>query len=178
VLVRLSLTATLARGAPRGDLARRWLALHIGTEQVEAFIRRRGRGATELPDGAITAVLELDAPIATFVGDRAVLRRPSPGEAVASVTVLDPIPARGISRRRATPERLVDVVAAIEAGDADAAADALLRLHGALSVARIAAIRRPRRADGRIAPTRRAGRDLRSPPMSWCPSPRRRARLA
>ncbi len=143
LLVRLSPTAVLTRGsAPRrfppgdGSGAR----LHIGTEQVEALVRRRGRDAIDLPDGAITAVLQLDAPIATFVGDRAVLRRPSPGEAVAAVEVLDPVPARGISRRRATAERLLAVAAAIESGDGDEAADALLRLHGALSVGRIAAI--------------------------------------
>jgi selenocysteine-specific elongation factor len=143
LLVRLGQTAALTRGsAPRrfpptdGSGAR----LHLGTDQVEALVRRRGRDAIDLQDGAITALLQLDAPIATFVGDRAVLRRPSPGEAVAAVEVLDPMPARGISRRRATPERLLAVAAAIEAGDADAAADALLRLHGALSVGRIAAI--------------------------------------
>ena len=143
LLVRLAAPVGLARGKePRrfppadGSGAR----LHVGTEQVEAHVRRRGRDSTDLPDGSITAILQLDAPIATFVGDRGVLRRPSPGEAVAAVTVLDPVPPRGISRRRATPERLIDLVAAIEAGDADAAADALLRLHGVLTVARIAGI--------------------------------------
>ena len=163
LLVRLGAPVNLARGsAPRrfppadGSRAR----LHVGTEQVEALIRRRGRDATELPDGTLTALVQLDEPIATFIGDRAVLRRPSPGEAVAAVLVLDPVPPRGISRRRATPERLLDLVAAIEAGDADAAADALLRLHGALSVGRIAAITGAlRRADSPMGPEPEAQRD-------------------
>jgi selenocysteine-specific elongation factor len=162
LLVRLGPIAGLVRGSaarrfPPADGTR--ARLHIGTDQVDALVRRRGRDAIELPDGAITALVQLDAPIATFVGDRAVLRRPSPGEAVAAVEVLDPTPSRGISRRRATPERLLDLAAAIEAGDADAAADALLRLHGALSVGRIAAITGAlRRSDSPMGPEPEAQR--------------------
>jgi len=163
LLVRLDPIAGLGHGvaAPRfppadGTRAR----LHVGTEQVDALVRRRGRDAIELPDGAVTAILQLGAPIATFVGDRAVMRRPSPGAAVAAVAVLDPAPSRGISRRRATPERLLAVVAAIESGDADGAAEVFVRLHGALSAERIAAITGAfRPADGQVADAAEPRRD-------------------
>ena len=106
-----------------------------------------------MPDGSVVASLRLDAPVATFVGDRAVLRRPSPGEAIAAVQVLDPSPPHGISRRRANPERLLAIVAAIDSADADAAAEAIVRLHGALSIARVAAVEAAlRRADDPEAP--------------------------
>ena len=143
LLVRFGPIAGLVRGLekrrfPPSDGAR--ARLHVGTDQVETLVRRRGRDAVVLPDGAVTAILQLDHPIATFVGDRAVLRRSSPAEALAAVEVIDPLPPRGVSRRRATPERLVAVIAAIDESDPDAAADALLRLHGGLSVGRIAEI--------------------------------------
>jgi len=116
------------------------LRLHVGTEQVAAIVGRRGIASPELPDGAVTAVLRLGAPVATFVGDRGLLRQPSPGEAVAGIRVLDPHPPRGVSRRRATAERQAMLVAAIDDGDADSASDALVGLHGAIAVGRVAAV--------------------------------------
>jgi selenocysteine-specific elongation factor len=120
-----------------GDGAR--LRLHIGTEQVDAIVGRRGLATSEIPGEAATAILRLGAPVATFVGDRAVLRQPSPREAVAAVRVLDPRPPRGISRRRVTAERQASLIAAIDDGDADSASDALVGLHGSMSAGRIAA---------------------------------------
>ena len=156
LLVRLGPVAELGgagtspRFPPRDGAHAR---LHIGTEQVEALVRRRDHEAVDMPDGSVVASLRLDAPVATFVGDRAVLRRPSPGEAIAAVQVLDPSPPRGISRRRANPERLLAIVAAIDSADADAAAEAIVRLHGALSIARVAAVEAAlRRADDPEAP--------------------------
>ena len=156
LLVRLHPVAGVARAPekrrfPPADGTR--ARLHLGTDQVDALIRRRGRDAVDLPDGAITAVLQLDHPVATFVGDHAVLRRSSPAEAVAAVEVLDPVPPRGVSRRRATPEGLLAIVEAIDESDPDAAADAFVRLHGALSVGRIAEITGAlRSADAPIGP--------------------------
>ncbi|MCI0582535.1 MAG: selenocysteine-specific translation elongation factor [Chloroflexi bacterium] len=106
------------------------LRLHIGTAAVEARVGRRGREAMSLPDGRVTAILRLTAPIATFPGERAVLRRPSPGDLVAGVTILDAHPARGVSRRRATSERLATLAAAIDELDAGPVLDARLALHG------------------------------------------------
>ncbi len=116
------------------------LRFHLGTAHVAAVVGRRGREAVDLPDGRVTALLRLSEPVATFVGDRGVLRRPSPGDVAAGVVVLDPAPASGIERRRAGPERLAVLVAAIEDLDADATADALIGLHGALAGDRIAAV--------------------------------------
>ena len=126
-----------ARRLPR-DGAR--LRLHLGTEQVDAIVGRRGLESPELPGGAATAILRLGAPIATFVGDRGVLRQPSPGEAAAAIRVLDPRPPRGVSRRRATVERQAALFAAIDDGDADSASDALVGLHGAIAAGRVAAL--------------------------------------
>jgi selenocysteine-specific elongation factor len=111
--------------------------LHLGTAAVDAAVGRRGREAVELPDGSVTALLRLAEPVATFRGDRAVLRRPSPGDVVAGVRVLDPHPARGISRRRATPERLAALSISVAEADADAAADAIVGLHGVVRADRV-----------------------------------------
>jgi len=120
-----------AAGWPPGDDAR--LRLHIGTAAVDARVGRRGREAVTLPDGRVTAVLRLAAPIATFASARAVLRRPSPGDLAAGVTILDARPARGVSRRRAPPELLATLAVAIDDLDLDATADARVALHGLLA---------------------------------------------
>ena len=109
------------------------LRLHIGTAQADAVVARRGREGVDLPDGRLAAILRLDRPIATLTGDRGVLRRPSPGDLVAGLVVLDARPARRVSRRRASPERIAALATAIGDGDADAAADALVGLHGAVA---------------------------------------------
>ncbi len=115
------------------------LRLHLGTEQVDAIVGRRGLASPELPGGAVTAIVRLGAPVATFVGDRGVLRQSSPSEAVAGVRVLDPHPPKRVSRRRVTAERQAALVAAIEDADTDAASEALVGLHGAIEARRIAA---------------------------------------
>ncbi len=116
------------------------IRVHIGTAQVEGVVGRRGRDAVDLPDGRVTAILRLAEPIATFVGERGVARRSSPGDVVAGFDVLDPEPAHGVARRRATPERLAVLSAAVRDADVGAAADALLGLHGMLSTNRIATV--------------------------------------
>ncbi|MBF8289732.1 MAG: Selenocysteine-specific translation elongation factor, partial [Chloroflexi bacterium] len=108
--------------------------LHLGTAQVDAGVGRRGREGVEFPDGRVGAILRLAEPVATFSGDRGVLRRPSPGDVVAGFVILDPDPPRGIARRRVTPERLAVLAGAVGEGDTDAAADALVGLHGAKRV--------------------------------------------
>lgn len=134
-------TASLheSRGAwPPADGSR--VRLHLGTAQVEAVIGRRGREAATLPDGAVTSLLRLARPVATMVGERGLLRRPSPGELLGGVRILDTDPPRGVSRRRADGERLADLARAIGEADIDAAADAIVGLHGALAAARITAL--------------------------------------
>ncbi|MBI2778070.1 MAG: selenocysteine-specific translation elongation factor [Chloroflexi bacterium] len=111
------------------------LRLHAGTAQVDALVGRRGRESVELPAGQVTALLRLSAPIATFPGDRAVLRRPSPGEVMAGVRVLEPHPASGLSRRRATPARIGALVAAVAGPGPGTLEDARLALRGAMPAA-------------------------------------------
>jgi selenocysteine-specific elongation factor len=146
LLVALARPAELPRfGRPAGRPA--WppadgtsARLHVGTAQVDAIVARRGREGVKLPDDRMVAILTLEWPIATFGGDRGVLRRPSPGDLIAGLVVLDPQPSRGLSRRRATPERLATLAAAIDDADADAAADAVTGLHGVVSSARTQAV--------------------------------------
>ncbi|HLX34051.1 MAG TPA: selenocysteine-specific translation elongation factor [Candidatus Limnocylindrales bacterium] len=117
------------------------LRLHLGTGQVDAEVRTRGREAIDLDDGSIGVRIRLTEPVATFVGDRGVLRRPSPGLPIASLRVLDPIAPRGVARRRINVERARALAEAVESADAAAAADALVALHGALPAARVMAVR-------------------------------------
>ncbi len=128
-------------GRRRGDGRSPWppvdgsrLRLHIGTAGVDAIVGRRGREGVVLPDGRAAALLRLSEPIATFRGDRAVLRRPSPGDVAAGVRVLDPAPPRGLSRRRVTADRLASLAVAVGDGDTDAIGDAVVALHGAITM--------------------------------------------
>ena len=146
LLVALSRPADLGAPGPR-DGRRGWppadgahVRLHLGTAQVDGTVGRRGRESVELPDGRACSILRLAEPVATFSGDRGVLRRPSPGDVVAGLIVLDPRPASGAVRRRATPERLAALAAAVGEGDVDAAADALVGLHGAVTERAVAAV--------------------------------------
>jgi selenocysteine-specific elongation factor len=132
------------------------LRLHIGTDQSDAVVRRRGRRGFELGDGSVAAELDLAAPVATFVGDHAVLRRSSPGRPSAAVRILDPSPPRGVARRRVTVDRAAALATAIEDGDATRAADALVALHGAVRQSRIAAVRGALRGPGETRPTQEA----------------------
>ena len=115
--------------APVPDRTR--FRVHLGTAAAEAVVGRAGRDALELPDGAAAAVLRLDASIAAATGDRFVLRRAATsGPAVLGGVILDPLPARGVSRRRQTPERVADLAAAAQAGDLAAVRVARIELHG------------------------------------------------
>jgi selenocysteine-specific elongation factor len=69
--------------------------------------------------------------VAVRPGDRFVLRRQSPVETLVGGRVLDPQPARGVARRRTTPERL-HALAGAAAGSAAWRA-ARLDLHGVLA---------------------------------------------
>ncbi|HYL40496.1 MAG TPA: SelB C-terminal domain-containing protein, partial [Candidatus Binatus sp.] len=85
--------------------------------------------------GGLPAILRLGQPIAAAIGARAVLRDPGSSRVVAGVTVLDPRPPRGVSRRRSVPRRLAALATAVQArhrsgaGPADVQA-ALVELHG------------------------------------------------
>jgi selenocysteine-specific elongation factor len=115
---------------PLPDRAR--ARLHLGTSAVDAAVGRSGRDALELPDGSSAAILRLAAPIAVAPGDRAVLRRTSGPDRIVGVLVLDPAPARGISRRRQSGERVERLATATIGRDVAAIAAARLDLHGAL----------------------------------------------
>jgi selenocysteine-specific elongation factor len=130
ILVALRAPAGLAgRGsAVPPDRAR--LRLHLGTAQADALVVRGPREALELPDGASLAILRLTHPVAAAPGDRFALRRPSPGPAAGGGIVLDPLPPRGVSRRRLTRER----AAALAVPPVGAPASRL-DLHGAVPAA-------------------------------------------
>ncbi len=103
------------------------LRLHLGTAQAGVLVVRGPREAIDLPDGSALAILRLDGPVAAAPGDRFALRRPSPGSAAGGGVLLDPLPPRGISRRRLTRDR----AAALAADPRNAAAR--LDLHGSLA---------------------------------------------
>ncbi len=131
--------AEAARGGPADAPADRdRLRLHVGTAQSGALVVRGPREAIDLPDGSALAILRLDAQIAAAAGDPFALRRPSPGSSAGGGVILDPLPPRGVSRRRLTRERaatLASAVAVMVTGDAGAkaaAAAARLDLHGAV----------------------------------------------
>ncbi len=127
ILVAARPAAALAgtRAAPPADRER--LRIHAGTEQAGALVVRGPREAIDLPDGSRVALLRLDGQIAAAPGDRFALRRPSPGSTAGGGIVLDPLPPRGVSRRRLTPDR----AAALAATPVGSVA-ARVELHGAM----------------------------------------------
>ena len=129
ILVALRPVADRAgsRGLPP-DRAR--VMLHGGTAHVAGAVGRSGRDGVDLGGSEETAIVRLERPIAIAPGEPFVLRRPSPVLTLAGGRVLDPRPARGVARRRATPERLRALAAAAVASSAWHAAR--LDLHGAL----------------------------------------------
>jgi selenocysteine-specific elongation factor len=108
------------------------LRLHLGTAAVEAHLGRGRRDAADLPDGQRVASLRLGRPIAAAVGDRFVLRVPSPPATAAGGIVLESVPPAGASRRRIGPETLRALAIARLSGDASAELEARLALHGLL----------------------------------------------
>jgi selenocysteine-specific elongation factor len=114
--------------------------LHAGTAQAGALVVRGPREAVVLDDGSVPAILRLDAEVAAAPGDRFAMRRPSPGSSAGGGVVLDPVPPRGVSRRRFSAERAQAMAVAAagfargESGADEAVAVARLDLHGALRV--------------------------------------------
>jgi selenocysteine-specific elongation factor len=131
LLVALRPAAAIAdRSSSTGlpvDRAR--VQLHTGTARVTAAVGRTARDSVTLPGGEVTALLRLDQPVAAAPGDRFVLRRPSPGATLGGGRVLDADPPRGVSRKRASGERLAAIAAAVAGGDGWRRAR--LELHGA-----------------------------------------------
>ncbi len=107
--------------APVADRARG--RLHVATAAADAVVGRAGWDALTLPDGRAAGIVRLAEAVAIRPGDRFVLRRGPTVEPVGG-HVLDPMPPRGLSRRRQSSAR----VASLAAGDPDARLD----LHGAL----------------------------------------------
>ncbi len=114
------------------------LRLHAGTDQVEAIIGRTRREEANLAGGERTALLRLARPTALAVGDRFVLRRPSPPATLAGGVVLDVAPPRGVSRRRLTADRLAALADSVRAGGLGE--DERLLVHGALARPRGSAV--------------------------------------
>ncbi len=98
--------------------------VHAGTAAVDAVIGRGGRDALTLPEGTDAGIARFGSPLALRPGDRIVLRR-GPTFAPVGGTVIDTEPARGISRRRQTVERVARLAAEPELA-------ARIDLHGAL----------------------------------------------
>jgi len=113
--------AAVASGTP--------VRLHLGTAQAAGVLRRGRRDADGLPGGEFTAILRLAVPVAAASGDRFVLRRPSPAQALAGGRILDPRPPTGVAWRRAAR---ADVEALAQATSPADRAAARLALHGAL----------------------------------------------
>ncbi len=154
LLAALRRPVSLTSGG-RGSAVRDWpprpgsaLRLHLWTESVDATVRpsagrwaslpdrpagRDGHGAAEV----LPALVRLGHPIAAVPGARAALRDPGAGRVVAGLTVLDPRPPRGASRRRSTPARVAALARAVLAagsgdGTGDAVDAALVDFHGFL----------------------------------------------
>ena len=125
--VRATDRALVTFARPIGDRAR--ARLHAGTAAVDAEVGRAGRDAIALADASVAGIARLAAAIALAPGDRFVLRR-GPGKDPVGGVVIDVEPARGISRRRQTPERVGRLAAAVLGGGGDEAT-ARLDLHGA-----------------------------------------------
>jgi selenocysteine-specific elongation factor len=102
-MVRATERVLATFGAPVADRARG--RFHAGTAAADGAVGRAGRDDLVLPDGTPAGIVRLAEPLALRPGDRFVMRR---GPTVASIggTVLDTEPARGISRRRQTSERV------------------------------------------------------------------------
>ena len=124
LLVELRRPADLGRPAAWPPRAAHGLRLHIGTAQVEASLRR----APGLEAFAIVTAAE---PIATFPGDRGILREPAGGAVVAGARVVDLAPPRGVSRRRISGDRLAALAAPLDDGHDEAYQAARVELHGA-----------------------------------------------
>ena len=107
--------------------------LHLGTESVDATIRRGRRDSADLPDGQRVVTLRLGRPIAVAAGDPFVLRVPSPAATAAGGQVLDPVPPVGASARRMSVEGLVEFALARLGGDGAAELAARVRIHGLIS---------------------------------------------
>jgi selenocysteine-specific elongation factor len=107
--------------------------LHIGTAAIDAAVGRSGRDALDLGAGTAGAILRLADPIAVAAGDRFVLRRGSVADSIVGGVVLDASPARGVSRRRQSTERVARLAAAVMARDPAGVAAARLDLHGAVA---------------------------------------------
>ncbi len=129
--VRASDRLLIRLAAPLPDRAR--ARVHLGTAAVDGAIGRSGRDAFELADGALVGILRLDAPLAVAPGDRLVLRRTSGSDRIVGALVVDGWPARGVSRRRQTAQRVGQLASAVAAGDIVAAKEARLDLHGVLA---------------------------------------------
>ncbi len=106
--------------------------VHLGTAAVDGTLSRAGRDALDLPDGSAGAILRLAAPLAVATGDRLVMRRLSGTERIVGAVVLDGVPARGVARRRQTPDRVWALATALTRREPAAIAAARLDLHGAL----------------------------------------------
>jgi selenocysteine-specific elongation factor len=131
VLVALRRSAGLVAGPVPVPADRARVQVHLGTARIGAAVGRSQRDSVSLDSGETTAILRLDQPLGVAAGDRLVLRRTSPATTLAAGRILDATPPRGVSRRRATHDRLV-ALADAPAGS-EAWSTARLALHGAVA---------------------------------------------
>ncbi len=116
LLVRLHLSADPAISLKHAQEVR----LLLGTDQVIADVRLLEDRRLE-PGAQAFAELRLAAPVVAFAGQRAILRRLSPAQTLGGALVLDPAPP---PIRRRDPA-MIDVLHAVEQGDAAALVDRL-----------------------------------------------------
>jgi selenocysteine-specific elongation factor len=109
------------------------LRLHLGTESVDATIRRGRRDSADLPDGLRVVALRLARPIAMAAGDSFVLRVPSPAATAAGGQVLDPSPPVGASARRTSAADLAALAVARLSGERAAELAVRVRIHGLIA---------------------------------------------
>ncbi|MFQ5766601.1 MAG: selenocysteine-specific translation elongation factor [Acidobacteriota bacterium] len=90
----LDVRLQLLKSASGGIQHQAPVRLHHGTLEVGARVRLLGRRTTLPAGGWAFAQLRLARPLASTVGDRFILRRPSPPRTLGGGQVIDPLPAK------------------------------------------------------------------------------------
>ena len=109
------------------------LIFHVGTDHVPASLVQGGRTVLEAGDGSRVGLLKLQRPVAVAMGDRFLLRWPSPPSNAAAGRILDPRPPGSVALRGDRRLALIDLA---DAAGVEQMLEPLVRIHGALPVIR------------------------------------------
>ena len=126
--VRLELLPSLATGL--GEQAR--VRFHLGTAEREARVRLLEERRTVAPGESALAQIRLARPLAAAVGDRFIVRRPSPPLTLGGGIVLDPVPHKHRRGDAAVLARL----ARLESADGPARLESLVEEAGERAISR------------------------------------------